>query len=232
MIARRSVLVAVLLGPLAFAACVLKADGFTGGVPDAGAAANTDGGTATSSDGATLVGDVDSGGTSTTTDSRSSGSTAPNLLVNGDFELGCAGWDVSFGFVSESSEAHGGTGSCKFCMDTNFEALLSRDATVDAKKGDTYVADVWMKAADTVNNLKAAGYIGNSLQVESTGDSPDFTDGPVLDGSWQHNTTLVTLTQDTNKLTFHYHLQQSGNPAQQGNVICVYVDDAAIRKSN
>ena len=154
------------------------------------------------------------------------------MLVNGDFELGCAGWDVSFGFVSESSVAHGGTGSCKFCMDTNFEAVLSRDAAVTAHNGETYVGEVWYQAASSVSSLTTAGYVGSSLQLTTTADTPDPTDGPpLLDGTWQRATTLITLSQNVPKISFRFHLQQSGNPAAQGNVICLYVDDAVIRRT-
>jgi hypothetical protein len=223
--------VASALCSLALTACILKADGFTS-PPDAGAdgsgssgAAASSGSGSSGSSGQTLNGN--DGGSS----SGSTSSGGANVLTNGDFELGCAGWDVAFGFVSEATDVvHGGTKSCKFCMDTNFEATLTRDATVAVAKGDTYAGDVWIHAAGTVQSMKSAGYSGSALIVAADNEKNDATDGPPLDGSWQHMTSLQTMTRDNDAIRLVVHLQQQGNPAAQGDVICVYVDDANLHK--
>ena len=222
----------VALLSMAASACVLKADGFTGGN---GAPAGPDGGS--SSEGGSSSGSASSSGSPTGDGggSTSSGSTGDpggaNLLLNGDFELGCAGWDVAFGFVSESTATfHGGTRSCKFCMDTNFEAELNRDVKgLGGKAGQTYAAEVWMHSASSVDALKTAGYSGSALALETPLDHPSATDGPPLDGSWQRLTSLITLSKDVDTMNYTIHLQQEGNPAQQGNVICVFVDDAVLK---
>lgn len=222
--------IALSLSVLASSACVLNADGFTGGsgtppTPEGGA--GDGGGSSSGTDAATLVGE-DGAVIEAGSDGSSSGST-DNLVVNGDFELGCAGWENGFGFVSESSVVHGGKGSCKFCMDTNWEAYFDRHVKLTAKTGETYVADAWFKAASSVAALESAGYVGASLSISSKVEQYQSTDGPPLDGTWQHVTTLLTLTRDEPDLLVRFRLQQSGNPASVGNVICVIVDDAALR---
>jgi hypothetical protein len=219
---------AAILVALASSACLLKADGFTGGSPTSSGdeAGAPDGGTGPGPGGGDSGG---GGGGSPEAGPDASSGPRPNLLVNGDFELGCAGWDVGFGFLSEASVAHGGTRSCKFCMDTNFEALMTRSATVAAHKGDTYLAEVWFQAAQPTTTMKSEGYSGSSVAVSAAGQDANPTDGPPIDGTWQRASTLATLTADATELDFVFHLQQQGNPASVGDVICVYVDDAAVR---
>jgi len=226
--------VASALTALALNACILKADGFTS-PPDAGAGdGGGSSGSASSSgssgsSGQTLSGN--DGGGSSGGGSSGSASGGANVLTNGDFELGCAGWDVAFGFVSEATDVvHGGAKSCKFCMDTNFEATLTRSATVPLNKGDTYTGDVWIHAGGGVQAMKSAGYTGSALLVTASGEGDSSTDGPPLDGTWQHMTTLTTFSRQNDAIQLVVHLQQSGNPAAQGNVICVYVDDANVHK--
>jgi len=154
--------------------------------------------------------------------------TSVNLLANADFELGCAGWKVEFGFIAESEIARNGTRSCKFCMDTNWEAFLEQRVTVPVKSGDTYVGEIWMRAAGPPASLVAAGFVGSSLTI-SAGASEDETDGPPISSEWSRLTALLTVDNDRSSMTFSTRLQQTGNPADVGNVICVYVDDAALR---
>ncbi len=80
-----------------------------------------------------------------------------NLLSNADFELGCAGWKTAFGFITESDVARNGTRSCKFCMDTNWEALLEQTVTAPVKKGETYAGEIWMRAAGSPASLETLG---------------------------------------------------------------------------
>lgn len=228
-----SVLV-VTVASIVGSACILEAEGFTGGDGKTPSDGGADGASSTSSSGSNPALDGSSSSSSGTASSSGDGGdplgTQPNLLINGDFELGCAGWTPSFGFVSEATVAHGGARSCKFCMDTNFEATLSRSTKVAGKKGQTYIAEIWYQAASSVPSLEAAGYVGSSLTLSGVGDVGAPTPGPPLDGSWQRTTTLVSLdNSDSVQIEVELRLQQSGNPAAQGNVICVFVDDAALR---
>jgi hypothetical protein len=155
---------------------------------------------------------------------------APNLLTNADFELGCAAWEPSFGSISEASEAHGGKASCKFCMDTNWEATLEQSVKVTVEAGKTYYAEAYFKPALSLQSLDTAGYVENNLRVSSPGAGNDFTNGPVLTGDWLRNTSLFKPTLPANELYVQFRLQQTGNPADQGNIICFYVDDVVLRR--
>jgi hypothetical protein len=174
------------------------------------------------------------GGKAETSDGGSSegGSSGggPNLLTNGDFELGCAGWDVAFGFMSEATEAHGGKGSCKFCMDTNWEAFLEQRVTTSVEAGRTYYIEGWFKPAKTVAELDQEGFVESNIRVTSPGADVDFTNGPTFTGEWQRATAIFKPTLPANELEGALRLQQTGNPADQGNVICVYVDDVVMRR--
>ena len=216
-------------------ACILEAEGFTGGDGKTPGDSGADGASSTSSSGASSGSNpaLDGSSSGTATSSGDGGDppgTQPNLLINGDFELGCAGWTPSFGFVAEATVAHGGARSCKFCMDTNFEATLTRSTKLAGKKGQTYIAEIWYQAASSVQSLEAAGYVGSSLALSGVQDVGAPTPGPPLDGSWQRTTTLMSLdNSDSAQIELELHLQQTGNPAAQGNVICVFVDDATLR---
>jgi len=185
----------------------------------------------------------DAGGTDTSSSSSSSGSPAtdasppdagpapaPNLITNGDFELGCAGWNTAFGFMSEASEAHGGTKSCKFCMDTNWEAFLEQTVTANVEAGKTYYVEAWLKPAKTLSELDTAGYVESNLRVKSPGANIDPTNGPTATGDWVRSTAIFKPTLPANELDVDVRLQQTGNPAATGNVICFYVDDVVLRR--
>ena len=152
-----------------------------------------------------------------------------NLLTNGDFELGCAGWDAGFGFISDTPTptfSHGGSHSCKFCMDTNFEAVLTNVVNLPVKAGSKYYGEVWLRTASIPSD---AGFVGDRLNILTKTDA-DGTDGPFpLTENWVRLTTILTVPRDSPELALSVHLQQSGNPAPKGNIICVYVDDAVLR---
>ena len=122
---------------IVFEGCSVGAlDGFSGGEvpsPDGGA-----GGSGGSPD---ADGPVDASGDVLPGDgSEPDAGAGVNLLSNADFELGCAGWKTTFGFITEGDVARNGTRSCKFCMDTNWETFLEQTVTVPVKKGETYFA--------------------------------------------------------------------------------------------
>jgi len=169
------------------------------------------------------------GGTEAATDAGNP--TPGNLLINGDYELGCAKWEVSFGFISEATTIHNGKASCKFCMDTNWEAFLSQTVKVPVSAGESYYGEVFVKPAGMVADLTTAGYVGGNLIVDNQAQEDKGTDAPpLLDNKWQRTTTLYTVTKPYDEIGLTIRLQQSGNPAANGNVICVYVDDAVLRR--
>jgi hypothetical protein len=211
----------VFLGTMA--ACV-SSSGLTGG----GGETTTDAG----SDGS-IAGSDASGGGGTDAAASSDGDASgpgPNLLTNGDFELGCAGWDVAFGFMSEATEAHGGAKSCKFCMDTNWEAFLEQKVTTSVEAGHTYYIEAWFKPAKTVAELDSAGFVESGIRVTSPGQGQSFTKGPPFTTEWVRATALFEPTLPAVGLEGTLRLQQTGNPAAQGNIICMYVDDVVMKR--
>ncbi len=213
---------------LATAACSFgnMLDGYSGGSRQEAAGANdVDGGTSGDDAATPSTGDGSQHLDATTDD----GPGAVNLMTNGDFELGCAGWTTAFGFISESSVARGGAGSCRFCMDTNWEAVLEQKVKVPVKAGDKFVGEIWVHGATAPADLEAKGLVGSSLRIYAAQGDPDGTSGPKSPADWTRITTLFTATADRTQLTLQLRLQQTGNPASVGNVICVDVDDAVLR---
>lgn len=226
----------VLVGLGLFGGCSLGAlEGFSGGDGVSG-----DGGSSEPSEaGGSVTPDAGSPGESEPDGAADADSGPVNLLTNGDFELGCAGWNAEgdkkkyFGFTSEASVARSGAGSCRFCMDTNWEAFFEQRIAVPVKAGDKFVAEIWIRGAKPSNELSAAGLVGTSLRIGTgSGGSGGATSGPPVpsDTEWTRITTLRTAQADGSSLLLELRLQQSGNPASVGNVICVYVDDAVLRK--
>jgi hypothetical protein len=132
--------------------------------------------------------------------------------------------------MSEATTAHGGSGSCKFCMDTNWEAFLEQNVKIPVEAGKTYYAEAWFKPAKTIAELETAGYVENNLRASSPGAGNDFTNGPTLTGDWQRVTSLFKPTLPANEIYVQFRLQQTGNPADVGDVICFFVDDVVLRR--
>jgi hypothetical protein len=205
----------------------------SGGVPaDGGASASPEGGTP-------VVADADPPSSPDAAADADADSGPINLLTNGDFELGCAGWNAEyqkyFGFTSESGVARSGAGSCRFCMDTNWEAFFEQRVQVPVKAGEKFVGEIWIRAAKPPSELSTAGMEGTSLSVTvggGGGTGTSSTGGPSVpsDTEWTRITTVRNVQTDASSLTLRLRLQQSGNPASVGNVICVYVDDAVLRR--
>ncbi len=153
----------------------------------------------------------------------------PNLLQNGDFELGCAKWKTFFAFMSEApGMGRNGSAACELCMDTNWEATLEQVLERPIAKGDRLAGEVWVKPAKPTSELASAGLVGTSLML-STSEDLDETSGPAIPSDWVRITTIFDAKDAASALEFTVRLRQSGNPASVGNVICVYVDDAALR---
>lgn len=223
----------IVLGSVAFVgaleACVLSAEGFTTKGGDADAAPPAD-----AAPSSTTPIDLLDAGSAAKEDAGDAGTTSgsANLVVNADMELGCAGYDVAFGFMSEDgANAHGGSKSCKFCLDTNFEGYFSAFVDADVDPTKTYYGELWLKPAAAPETLAGLGYVGSSLRVTTANPTTDNdqTAGPPLTNDWQRVTTLFKPSYPAKRLELEFRLQQSGNPAAKGNVICVYLDDAVMK---
>jgi hypothetical protein len=155
---------------------------------------------------------------------------APNLLTNGDFELGCAGWTPSFGTVSESSVAHTGAGSCEFCMGTNWEAFFDQTVTMPVGANETYFAAIWSRGASSPLALEDAGLVGEELLLETQGPDESTASNMLVPADWARVTSILKTTVDAGSITVEFRLQQQGNPAETGGVICVLLDDAVVQR--
>jgi hypothetical protein len=211
---------------VAIAAVAACGTSYSGGDANAGAEGGQDGNAPDTNGG----GSPDTGDDSTSDGGGETGG-QPNLLVNGDFELGCAGWDKSFGFISDAPIAHSGSHSCKFCMDTNWEAFFQQANAATVGIGESYYGELWVRAA---NIPEDAGFVSDDLDILETaagGTLTGPTAGPFPIGSgWVRVTTIWKTTAVGTEIGLRFRLQQSGNPASVGNVICVYVDDAVLRR--
>jgi hypothetical protein len=214
--------------PVVLAACILDADGFSGGVPpgaDSGPAPPGEGGSGGPDSTGSTNPDAGNGGL----DGGSEAGGIANILVNGDFELGCAGWSAGFGSIVEASVAHSGTRSCKFCMGTNYRASLTRQGPTNAVVGKTYYAEVWMQGAETVTQLETWGYNGSSVNLYIGNDEGEETPGPKSAADWVRATGLFVMPRDGSAVGISLNFYQDGNPAAVGDRICLYVDDAVVR---
>lgn len=155
---------------------------------------------------------------------------APNLLTNGDFELGCAAWGTAFGQVKADSTARSGAGSCKFCMNDNWEAFLEQTVSTPVAANETYFAEVWTQGVLSPAELENAGFEGEEVWVSSK--NAGLSKGPrgQVGATWQRVTSLVKTTAASDSVTISYRLQQAQPAKQTGGVVCVLVDDASLRR--
>jgi hypothetical protein len=153
----------------------------------------------------------------------------PNLLTNGGFELGCAGWTPSFGTGSANSEAHTGSGSCELCMGTNWVGWLSQTVETPVGANQMYFAKIWSKGASSQAALADAGLVGEVLNLSTSADM-SVPSSSVVPSDWGSVTSLLATTADAGSITVTYQLQQTGNPAAVGGVICVLLDDAVLQR--
>jgi hypothetical protein len=180
---------------------------------------------------ATALGDADAGLTAVDAalpDANDAGGL--NLLQNGDFELGCAGWEASFGSFTESPQAYAGTTACRFCMDTNWEAFFTQSVNVPVQAGESYYAEIWVQAASSLGSLADAGLVGQELLLSTPAKDQSSASNQPVAAQWGRITTLLKTTQAAKSLTLDYRLQQQGNPADKGGVICVLLDNAVLRR--
>lgn len=101
---------------------------------------------------------------------------------------------------------------------------------MSVEAGKTYYAEAWVKPAKTLPELDQAGYVKWNLRATCPGATQSHTDGPTATGGWLRATALFEPTLPANELSVDVRLQQSGNPAAQGNIICFYVDDVVLRR--
>lgn len=172
----------------------------------------------------------DGSDSSVASDAGDADSASPNLLTNGDFELGCAGWETAFAQVKADMTARSGAGSCKVCMNDNWEAFFEQTVKMAVAADETYFAELWTQGASSPAELDDAGFQGEELWVSS--ENAGLSKGPWghVGASWQRVTSLVKTTAASDSVTITYRLQQVQPAKQSGGVVCVLVDDASLRR--
>lgn len=220
----------VFCGGLALAACVLKADGFTGGAsaPDSGSELDT--GTVTPALEAgppeSEAGTTD-GGRETDAGSDAASAATTNVLVNGDFENGCSSWiasDTNALTLAASADAHTGQKSCRVCMNTNDTQYVFQAVTVHVPLGERLFGQIFVRGAQ-------ANPPGSPIQLllnyDPVTNGDDDDDSPA--SSLQPNPTtwlrmsMVQEIYDADAKQITLVLTIAGNQNK-----CFLIDDAAL----
>lgn len=198
------------------AACsTLLGEGFSGGGRGADDGL-VDGGDVDSTDGLVdeaAVGSTDGATDQPTDPGASDAAGAPeNVLTNGDFELGCAGWNVTYGSLAESDVSRSGSRSCRVCG-IDFYA----SARITIMPGEQYVAETWIRSAP---DAAISGPV--KFQIHSGHDDGSMTTGPVPSNDWQRVTAVLSVTKSDDHLNVNHHISSSGE--------CYLVDDVSLRR--
>lgn len=164
-------------------------------------------------------------GSSPASDGAPSEAGPTNLLSNADFELGCAGWSAYFGNLSENGAARSGTGSCKFCMEGNWEAFAAQDIAMQVGANETYVAQVWLQGVQSPAELEDAGIRGGQTQIGTGADQSTGSNSPIPE-TWERMTAILTTTKASDTLSFAFRLEKAGDAPVDN--ICVLLDDAIL----
>lgn len=146
-----------------------------------------------------------------------------NLLLNGDFEMGCAGWTTDYAALSLTSTAHSGKAACMLCgerSDRGYQIWQVVDGST-LVVGKKYLAEAWVRRATADGGATGASNVavlprdldGNSLGLVTGGDVP-MTD------EWQHLTAIITHEPKTKAAEV-----QIGSGAPN---TCIIVDDASF----
>jgi hypothetical protein len=214
------------MGTWAMAAgCSLTStDGFVGGAdasPDASGAG---------SDGApSITADATSEATGVPADAG-----PPNVLSNGDFELGCSdGWKGLDPFTTGTLDttAHSGSASCRVCSTAfdgggaTFYADFGQSAEHPVAPGETYEAELWARTAPSSaapDSFSAALAVrdadGGALEETNSG-------AQIPTDAWAHVGFSHKTTAAGETLSFIITMQRNS-----GTTTCLLLDDARISK--
>jgi hypothetical protein len=163
--------------------------------------------------------------TPTQSDASVADAASGNLLTNGDFELGCAGW---FGFESrteDSNQGRNGGKACMVCGDPTVDGF-GIEARVPIDKltvGKTYVGEVWVRAAPSdasaAPDPRAVFYLNDkemATYIESKESAP-----VTADSTWKRLSVVITVRPGTTDLELDVLLHERAT--------CILVDDAVVR---
>ncbi len=116
-----------------------------------------------------------------------------NLLTNGDFESGCAGWNDERTTMTVVSTAHGSKTACMLCSDGADRywgwQYVDGATLVDGKK---YVAEAWLRRMPADGGATGDGSLDILQWDEASGSLVGGGSGSVpLTDEWQHLTAFV-----------------------------------------
>ena len=153
----------------------------------------------------------------------------PELALNGDFELGCAGWSTLRSVLTDSSLARGGTKACMLCTaggGSGSSSLLYQDIPYDGSADSVFLVEGWVRAAPDAGAVSPTG-----IFVRLSGGSPATVSavGSVApDMQWRRVSSLARAgAGGVRNLEVNV-----GRPAA-GAIdagLCVLVDDVSIRR--
>jgi hypothetical protein len=142
-----------------------------------------------------------------------------NLLTNGDFNIGCAGWTAANGTLTPEAVGRSGLTSCRVCAnaDVNF-AMYSPLIRVPVVAGATYVAEVYLRAAP---GKAAATFLTVAVDLSPSQPGP-VTSGPELDETWKSISAVIVLDggSGTGELSLRVLSLSIGT--------CFLIDDATL----
>ncbi len=214
--ARLAVLVA---GGALGAACSLlvATDGYTGGPPKEAGVGPTD---ATSADNG-ADGDAASDAADGDADS---GADAPNLFTNGDFELGCAGWEAEQGTLAdETTTVHSGSRACRVCTATGGAVVVRQQLEVAVAAGETFFAEAYVRAVPGDAGVTSAPTQASIATYESgVAVEASPSTGPALDGTWRPLSAVLRTTRPATTLVVRFQTTSGGG--------CLLVDDARLTR--
>lgn len=146
-----------------------------------------------------------------------------NLIVNGDFEAGVAGWvDLRADIGEETATVHAGAASAWACLDAGFGAgdvygLDTAEAVVPAPAGGAYRVEAWVRAG-----------VGASAQPMSL--SLRMSPGDI------ETSPGVAAAEDWVHLTFEAEVGGSGSLTVRVRAVaasagdCMLVDDVVLTR--
>ena len=152
---------------------------------------------------------------------------APNLLTNGDFELGCGGWSTNStaGDLTESTNPppHGGAKSCLVCGkgDAGTTYPIYKNVTVDAPQGAQFYAEAYARTAPDASAPQSFGIRLDVYAQDGGIAQMGAVTVPPIDGTWSRASTTIDVTAAGGVLV---RLTLRASPLDS----CFLVDDARL----
>jgi hypothetical protein len=150
-----------------------------------------------------------------------------NLLSNGGFELGCAGWVGINATLSQDSTARSGMHSCRVCASGTFTFNITQQVPRDVVAGETYAVEAYVHTADDAGTPAAAmavliadvAKVGGELQRQSSTAS-------VPRAAWDQISGLLNVNAEAGAMLDVSFL--NGDPGDGGGRNCFLIDDARL----